>query len=74
MFVVEMNFYITKTSDGLYHVQNAVKGQFGQHHVHDEESFNKWKEGIEEKNLKFLKGECNCGLKNGDCIDGLPPS
>ena len=39
---IEMHFYTTKTPDGSIHVQNAIMGHFGQHHVHSEEGFKRW--------------------------------
>lgn len=63
----EMNFYVTKTPDGLYHVQNIVMGHFGQHHIHNEKSFQKWKKGIAKKYIHINEGACSCGLaKSGD--------
>jgi len=57
-----MHFYATKTPNGLYHVQNFVGGLRGQHHVHNEASFQKWKAQIDPENLKITEGTCNCGL------------
>ena len=61
-FLLTMHFYATKTPDGLYHVQNFVAGLKGQHHVHNEASFQKWKAQIDPKNLTISEGECKCGL------------
>jgi len=69
MMTIEMHFYVTKTEDGLYHVQNVVMGHFGQHHIHNEKSFNKWKKNINPKYIHMFefKASCNCGLtKSGD--------
>lgn len=74
MLKIEMYFYVTKTSDGMYHVQNIVMGLLGQHHVHNEISYKKWKRKIDKKFIKESNGECNCGLKkSGDVreYDGL---
>lgn len=60
-----MTHYITKTRDGLYHVQNAIMGMMGQHHVHTEEGFKQWKAGgnIEDQDIVFLDStKCSCGL------------
>ena len=63
----EMRFYFFKTKDGLYHVQNAVAGLLGQHHVHTEKGFKKWSKNIPKKNLiNQGKGTCDCGLSAGD--------
>jgi hypothetical protein len=70
--MIEMHFYVTKNKDGLYHVQNTVMGHFGQHHIHNKKSFNKWKKGIPKKYIHILEGtsDCNCGLmKSGDVRD-----
>lgn len=62
----KMVHYVTKTPDGLYHVQNMVLPMAfkGQHHVHSEEGFNKWVEevGIAEDSLRISEGNCGCGL------------
>lgn len=70
MSMFEMHFYVIKTKDGLYHVQNYVMGLRGQHHIHNEKSFNKWKKDIAEKFLHISEGSCNCELtKSGDVKD-----
>ena len=62
----KMVHYVTKTPDGLYHVQNMVvpMAMKGQHHVHTEKGFNNWVEevGIAEDNLRISEGNCGCGL------------
>jgi len=63
---IEMHFYATETPDGLIHVQNFVTGLRGQHHVHDKESFERWKKGIKREFLHYSKGTCDCGMKSGD--------
>lgn len=80
MWAMQMNHYITKTADGLIHVQNAVMGHFGQHHVHTKEDFEAWvkKNKIHKENIIMLDGckdgkECKCGLKAGQHMDGCPP-
>jgi hypothetical protein len=63
----EMRFYITKTRDGFYHVQNVVGTFFGQHHVHTEKGFKKWSRNISKKNLiKQGNGSCDCCLSAGE--------
>lgn len=68
----EMHFYVTITKNKLYHVQNAIMGMMGQHHVHDKEGFEDWKKagGIEEQYIHISKGQCNCGLKEGQVRNG----
>lgn len=64
---MEMHFYVTKTKDGLYHVQNCIMGHLGQHHIHNEKSFKKWKKTIKKELLHVSEGSCNCGLtKSGN--------
>lgn len=67
MWMMEMNFYITRTADGLVHVQNAVMGYLGQHHVHSQTGFEQWaKETGAKGNIKDLGStKCDCGLKAG---------
>jgi hypothetical protein len=63
----EMHFYVVKTPDGLYHVQNIVAGRLGQHHVHSEKSYERWAQSVDKRLIHYLgEGECNCGLKCGD--------
>lgn len=67
MSMIVMQFYVTKTKDGLFHVQNYVQGMKGQHHIHTEKSFDKWKKGINAKYIYISEGICNCELtKSGD--------
>jgi len=71
MLSFEMHFYIAKTPDGLYHVQNYVRGiggGSGQHHLHNEESFKRWKKDIDPKYLHISEEKsCSCGMKrSGD--------
>ena len=75
MWVIQMNHYITKTADGLIHVQNAVMGHFGQHHVHTKEDFEAWvkKNKVHKENIIDVGDKCTCGLKVGQSMDGCPP-
>ena len=62
-----MQFYTTKTLEGIYHVQNYVGIHRGQHHIHNESSFQKWlAQFTEEKQQDILEnvkeGTCECGL------------
>ena len=63
--MLEMNFYVVKTEEGIYHVQNAVMGMLGQHHVHTERGYNRWRKGVPVKNIHLSAGECDCGLSPG---------
>ena len=69
MLRISMSFYVTKTSDGLLHVQNYVMGHKGQHHVHTEKGFKKWLNGLSEAerlSIHMNGSECQCGLGPGD--------
>jgi len=61
----EMHHYVTITKDGLYHVQNAVGGMFGQHHVHTKEGFEMWAKHVKGAFVHIVKGTCDCGLQDG---------
>jgi len=63
---VVMRFYVTINKDGLYHVQNAVMGKFGQHHVHTKDDFERWSKDISKDDITYLSSECDCGLKAGE--------
>ena len=60
-----MNFYVTITTDGSYHVQNAVMGMMGQHHIHTKKGFEKWSKDVDKTNIIKSKGICDCGLEPG---------
>lgn len=63
----EMTFYCTREADGAIHIQNAVTGFLGQHHVHTPEDFECWKAGIPESQIVWLDAApCDCGLKPGE--------
>ena len=67
MLTFKMRFYVHKTPDGLYHVQNAIGHLVGQHHVHTEQSFSDWSKQVEKDEIKMLdNGPCDCGLGPGD--------
>jgi hypothetical protein len=68
----DMNFYVMEDPDGTIHVQNAVMGHYGQHHVHTKEDFKKWAKDISKENLIDLKTKCGCGMKAGQTVDGNP--
>ena len=62
----EMHHYVGLTPDGLYHVQNMVGPYEGQHHVHTEAGYKKWKRGIDKKRIHLEEAEsCACGLESG---------
>jgi hypothetical protein len=64
---VKMHFYYHKDHRGRIHVQNAVMGYLGQHHVHTPEEFEEWKKGISEDCLhEGPVDDCNCGLEPGE--------
>jgi len=76
--MIRMSHYVTITEDGSYHVQNAVMGMFGQHHVHTKKDFNDWvrKNKIAKEDIIYLNDcvdghKCDCGLKPGESKDGL---
>ncbi len=65
--MLSMTFYATTTPDGNVHVQNAVMGLMGQHHVHTRAGFLKWKRQVRKEDLRTEKSRspCGCGLKPG---------
>lgn len=72
--LMKMMHYVTKTSDGLVHVQNMVAGHHGQHHVHTEQGYENWKRlahfKVSDDSIEILKGDkCDCGLKAGDTME-----
>lgn len=64
---IVMQFYISKDSAGNIHVQNAVMGHLGQHHVHTPKDFAAWKKSakVAAKDCHQLKTVCDCGLEPG---------
>ena len=70
--MISMRFYVTRTDDGLIHVQNAIMGRFGQHHVHSKEDFAKWMNDgdIQKEDIIELGKTCDCGLKSGEVKEG----
>lgn len=60
----QMTFYCTKEADGTIHVQNAVMGTMGQHHVHTRGDFDKWSK--DNDSIEWLDCDpCDCGLQPG---------
>ena len=78
MSMYTMTFYCNRNSDGLIHVQNAVAGMMGQHHVHDDADFERWKQGnpevqigpVSEEDIVWLEGDCDCELRSGEMESG----
>lgn len=67
----EMTFHCTKESDGTIHVQNAVMGMMGQHHIHTQADFDRWKADIDEGSIQWFDcGPCDCGLSAGEVKSG----
>ena len=62
----KMHFYITRTPDGLYHVQNFVNGYRGQHHVHTPSEFKQWRKGIDRKYVHWIAAKYCCDIRPGE--------
>jgi len=71
--IPRMIHYWWKNPDGTIHVQNAIMAHFGQHHVHTQEGFDKWKKNVKLVDLQYQQGKCGCTLKPGEVVDGFPP-
>jgi hypothetical protein len=66
MHPIEMHHYVSLTPDGMYHVQNMAGALVGQHHVHSQRGFGKWKRNISKKYIHIDKADsCECGLEPG---------
>ncbi|KKL79837.1 hypothetical protein LCGC14_2010810 [marine sediment metagenome] len=66
-----MNHYCTREKDGTVHVQNAVMGIMGQHHVHTPNDFAKWRKDVDNNAIEWLDCDpCDCGLKAGEVRAG----
>lgn len=70
--MVEMVHYVSWNQDGTVHVQNAIMGMLGQHHVHTPEGFEAWL--YPSASVETLEGatDCPCGLSAGEMRDGGP--
>lgn len=66
--MITMQFYVFTDSDGNVHVQNAVAGMLGQHHVHTPEDFERWRKDSDD--VREMGGSCGCGLQPGQVRDG----
>lgn len=65
-----MIFYAQRNTDGLIHVTNALGIHVGQHHVHDEASWEDWKAGNPAKGISPVNPdaiEWLTGVKDCDC-------
>jgi hypothetical protein len=50
----------------LFHVQNIVGTMIGQHHVHSEQGYVKWRKNIDMNHLLMERVDsCPCGLDAG---------
>jgi hypothetical protein len=65
-----MTFYTYKDADGNIHVQNAVMGMLGQHHVHTPADFRHW--GKPGDDIQEMYALCDCGMKPGESCNGWP--
>lgn len=62
----EMHFYVWRSRDDTYHVQNIVMGHLGQHHVHSERSYRRWAKKVDRRLIHYMgEKECDCNLKPG---------
>ena len=63
-----MKHYVSTDTDGNIHVQNAIMGMMGQHHVHTPADFKRWKRGVPKSAIETLTGcdHCDCGRKPGE--------
>jgi len=65
-----MRHYVTLTPDGLYHVENIVGPYPGQHHIHTEQGYRRWRSNIDKKYIHLEEGElCVCGLEPGYVLE-----
>lgn len=68
---MKMVFYASRNTDGTIHVTNTLGMHTGQHHVHDEESWQQWLAGnpekgigpVDESAVVWLEDvrDCDCG-------------
>ncbi len=65
--MARMTFYVSKDKDANVHVQNAVMGALGQHHVHSPEGFKRWRKPGD--NIQELAGAAGSGLSLGQVRD-----
>lgn len=67
MIGATMRFYVHRNEDGSVHVQNALMGHAGQHHVHSPEGFDEWRSKGDD--IVEQSGQCNCDLSIGQVRD-----
>lgn len=65
-----MQFYVSHDEAGNVHVQNAIMGMLGQHHVHTPDDFIAWRKPDDEVIELENVGPCDCGLKPGEMKSG----
>jgi len=61
----EMYHYVALTPDGLYHVQNIVGTMIGQHHVHSEQGYVKWRKNFDMNHLLMERADSGCPGRHG---------
>jgi hypothetical protein len=75
MSAIRMQFYCQRNPDGAIHVQNAVMGHLGQHHVHTQKDWDRWSKTVPAEDISWYpEGKydpCDCGLKPGEKKSGL---
>ena len=69
---MRMHFYVSLDMAGNYHVQNAIMGMMGQHHVHTPSDYIDWSQEIpdEDITLQMDCSPCSCGMKPGQGKSG----
>lgn len=71
--MIRMKHYISEDKHGNIHVQNAIMGMFGQHHVHTPAGYKRWAKQVAKQDIVRLKKTlCTCGLHPGEVVDGDP--
>lgn len=65
--MVLMTFHTYRGADGSVHVQNAVMGALGQHHVHTPEEFETWRKPGDQ--IIEHNAICSCDLAVGQARD-----
>jgi len=68
--MARMAFYTYKDANGNIHVQNAIMGMFGQHHVHTPADFKRWRKPSDD--IRKMKMLCDCGMQPGESVNGWP--
>ncbi|KKL12150.1 hypothetical protein LCGC14_2538690 [marine sediment metagenome] len=60
-----MTHYIFRNAKDEIHVQNAVRGYLGQHHIHDSKSYFEWVREIPDDQIREMHTPCDCGREHG---------